>query len=341
MISSNDFLKNQKSDRSFVAPWERIGIDVTEARTIKQVAKIAGLDYQVAKLPNQHHLPSGNIIVSEESFYTFRKDNETILGPRLGKNYHPLQNTEALSILDDLVKKGGMKPIKAGVLEGGAVAFVVCKQPNQIVVSENDLVDQYIVLVNGHDGKVPICAFFMNVREICTNGLQLFECTSKYKIRHTESAKDRLAAAMKIMGITTKNADKMQVVYNELAQINIGTRTFQEYLGNVFFDDHEIKNLQGGRSYEDVISARKRNVLSAVANFSENGIGQAEARPGSAWWAYNAITGYFHHQAPYRSDEARFEHLVWSESNKVMEKALYLAKEPNRIKSLGSSFSVN
>ena len=51
--------------------WQVIGTTIAKNATSAEAITQAGLDYEVMKRPNLHALPSGNNIVSENSFYIF------------------------------------------------------------------------------------------------------------------------------------------------------------------------------------------------------------------------------------------------------------------------------
>lgn len=79
----------------------------------------AQIAYRVGKFPNSHHLPSGRIITSENSFYTARLDTEDILGDKLGADYTVIQNVDAFTFFDNIAGKEDIKYETAGALGNG------------------------------------------------------------------------------------------------------------------------------------------------------------------------------------------------------------------------------
>src|SRR5690606_32553824 len=113
----------------------------------------AGLDFRVMKHPNLHALPSGNTIISDNSFYTFRTDTEAILGDKIGRDYEVVQNIDAFSFFDSIVGgKGGIQYETAGALGYGETIFITAKLPDYIRVGKDDLIDKYLFLTSTHDG---------------------------------------------------------------------------------------------------------------------------------------------------------------------------------------------
>lgn len=327
----------QRGSAAFVSlkneAWHGLGIIVENEMSVADALKLGNLDFEVAKLPNRHHLPTGEIITSDTSFFTYRTDTNFVLGDRLGKSYEVVQNAEALGVVDALVSDSGLVVETAGSLRNGCTVFMCLRLPENINVGGTDTVKQYLIIATGHDGNTPILAYFSNVRVVCNNTLQMSfrDATKKHSIRHTRSASDKLNEALRIMGLATKNQKIVAEQYNRLAEIKMQQDQFWNYVGNVFFSPAEIKSLREGKRPQEVISTRKSNTVNKVLQFAQTGIGQKEANPGSAWWGYNAVTGYFSHLAKHDNPEARMESLLFGSAADTMERALVLAAEPEKI----------
>lgn len=327
----------QRGTAAFVSlkkeAWHGLGVIIENEMSVSDALKLGNLDFQVEKLPNRHHLPTGEIITSDSSFFTYRTDTNFVLGDRLGKTYEVVQNEEALGVVDSLVSDGGLVVESAGSLRNGCTVFMCLRIPENIVVGSADQVKQYLIIATGHDGNTPILAYFSNVRVVCNNTLQMSfrDATKKHSIRHTRSAGQKLDEALKLMGLVTKNQKVVADQYNRMAEVKLSQDQFWNYVGNVFMSPAEIKSLQDGKRAAEVISTRKQNTINQVLRFANTGIGQKDANPGSAWWAYNAITGHFTHNARHDDAEARMESLLFGSAADTMEKALVLASSPEKI----------
>ena len=65
------------------AAWHGLGTTKTSGHiTLDDCLEDGGLKFIVNKAANSHHLPSGRIVTSTESFFTYRTDNETVLGDK-------------------------------------------------------------------------------------------------------------------------------------------------------------------------------------------------------------------------------------------------------------------
>jgi hypothetical protein len=72
--------------------WQVLGKTITKCKTSAEAIQEAGLDFEVLKRPNIHPLPSGNNIISDNSYFTFRTDTEAVLGDKIGRDYEVVQN---------------------------------------------------------------------------------------------------------------------------------------------------------------------------------------------------------------------------------------------------------
>lgn len=343
-------LDHQRGTAAFVTlkaeAWHGLGVTVQDEMSVSDALRLGNLDFQVAKLPNRHHLPDyqdrfgewvrGEIMTSDTSFFTYRTDTNHILGDRLGKTYEVVQNEEALGVVDALVQEGGMVVETAGSLRNGATVFMCCRLPEDIMVGGADRVKQYLVIATGHDGNTPILAYFTNVRVVCNNTLQMSfrDATKKHSIRHTRNAGDKLNEALRLMGLAVKNQVVVAEQYTRMAEAKLSQDQFWNYVGNVFMSPAEIKALQDGKKAAEVISTRKQNTINQVLQFAATGIGQREAGQGSAWAAYNSVTGHFTHNARHDNAEARMEGLLFGSAADTMERALVLASQPEKIQPL-------
>lgn len=319
--------------------WHGLGKVSTEPiTTLKQALELGQLDYTVEIAPNAHHIPNpkgpefaAQIVVSNNSFFTYRTDTNGILGDKLGAQYTPVQNEEALAIVEGLISEG-CRIETAGALSGGARAFICVELPEQIKVNGTDEVRQFAVIACGHDGSMGILAYFTNTRVVCSNTLQasFSGAVQKRSIRHTANAKSKIEEAGRLMKIAIQNKETVQIGYQKLADTPMIEQRFFDYVGNLFFSTEEIKEMQSGKRAKEVVSTRKINVVNDILNYYERGVGQQEIK-GTAWGAYNAITGYYSNVKRYSSAEARMDALLFETGANTMSKALQLASSPGEI----------
>lgn len=186
--------------------WHNLGVVLDKCPTSAEAIRHAGLDYEVLKVPVFCTPENKQPVVIADKYATYRKDNGSVLGI-VGDRYTIIQNRDAFTFFDEIVGEGAAIYETAGCLGNGEVIFITAKLPDYIKVGNNDLIEQYLFLTSSHDGSGAIQVAFTPIRIVCNNTLNfaLQNCTNKLTIRHTESAKARLAQAHKVMGCTSSN----------------------------------------------------------------------------------------------------------------------------------------
>lgn len=327
--------------------WHGIGIikDSISTEDAKQV-----IDYTVVKAPNHHIIPiedgkSHKTIISTDSFFTYRSDVNKVLGTKLGKDYTVLQNTEILTIVEEILQKGTTTIETAGVIDEGKKAFVCLNTNKTISVGSNDIIKQYVLIATSHDGSMGIMATPTNIRVVCNNTLSaaLRNAHGATKIRHTANANSRLYEAMKVLKLIEDNSAINEDTYNEMQNTVISKEQMFDYFGSIFFTKDEITQFQQGKKADEVISTRKQNILTEVLNFANNGVGQSLAMEGedhTLWSAYNAVTGYVTRRK-YSSLNDRANSMMFGSSAQLIHDAGVLAANPSKIVSISQKIIPN
>ncbi len=290
--------------------WHGLGQIVSDYPTSAEAIKFAALDYKVLKLPNQHHLPNGETKVSNSSYFTYRTDNYEILGDKLGVEYEVVQNTDAFTFFDSIVEgDNGILYETAGSLGKGERIFITAKLPDYIRVGYDDLIEKYLFLTTSHDGSGSITAAFTPVRIVCNNTLNaaLNNMTNCIKIRHTQSAQDKLKQAHKVMGISNSLSEELSEIFNRWAKVRITDKEVLKLIQQAMAPSKEVlENVLAGK--EDEHSTYFNNVCSSVCEYAFAGHTQQTATTkGTLFGAYNAITGYFQNVKEFKNEESKLK----------------------------------
>lgn len=338
------------------APWA-IGKDVSDCKSSAEVMHKAGLDFIVDKCDLMARMPFGinrNNSVNELAgefardgkiyreligFYaTYRADTSLPLG-LVKEKYQVVQNSDAFKFFDDAIGPGMARWDKAGILGDGRKIYLSAKLPVETRVGD-DLIDNYLVFSNSHDGTSSVNIMFTPIRVICTNMLNsgLKSADAYIRIRHTESAKQKLQRGAEILRIACKHATTVQEYYNSLLKVKMSDKEVMEYLANLQLTEKEKEllldydNVNGYkklilRDYRTMevtgISQRKANQIANMFEYYCDGIGQKHIA-GTAWGAYNAVTGFYCNVANLEG-EKRVESLLYGGANSNMIKALNAA----------------
>lgn len=293
--------------------WHGLGQIVEGYPNSREALKLAGLDYEVVKLPNIHRLQDGSEIISDTSFFTTRKDTGAILGDRLGADYKIVQNVDAFTFFDSIVGGDGIMYETAGALGKGEKVFITAKLPDYIRVGNDDLIEGYIFLSTSHDGSGSITAAFTPVRIVCQNTLNaaMHNCSNQIRIRHTDSADQRLKEAHKIMGLSNKLTEQLDGIFNEWAKVRITDKQVMQLIQQAMAPSKEVlANVRKGE-FEELSTAFKNICDNAFMYAMSSPTQQTETTKGTLFGAYNAVTGYFQNVKEYKEQEDKLNSIMF------------------------------
>ncbi len=108
----------------------------------------------------------------------------------------------------------------------GERIFITAKLPGYIKVGKDDLIEKYLFLTTSHNGYGSITAAFTPIRVVCNNTLHaaLNNLTNCVKIRHTQSAQERLKQAHQVMGISNVLSNQLDGIFNRWANVRISDK---------------------------------------------------------------------------------------------------------------------
>lgn len=323
--------------------WHNLGQIVEQAQTSEEAIKLAGLDFKVGLAPlyagveavTKEGAKEGNIIIAERGthdtsyskaaivpnrFATYRTDTDAVFGV-VGSRYEVVQNTQAFDFFDEIIGTKEAIFETAGALGGGETIFVTAKLPSYIKVGKDDI-EKYLLFTMSHDGSSSIQIMFTPIRVVCNNTLQaaLQAGRGKLCIRHTASVHDKLKIANKALGITNQLSDELTGIFGQLAQTTITDKQVENYFKVVFLTKQQLVDLANGES----LSSRQSNILQSVSKYYHAGVGQKEII-GTAWGAYNAVTGYFQNVKKFSDSEGRITSNLLGANYNTMQDALVKA----------------
>lgn len=309
-------LENKNGKTSFASTqiaWHGLGQIVKDQMTAKQAIELAGLDYEVIKVPVFANVPNVGQFEVPEKFATLRSDTNVPLGI-VGSRYEIVQNRDAFGFFDSIVGADMAMYETAGVLGIGERVFITAKMPDFIrIAGTDDLTEVYVILTSSHDGSGAVVAAVTPIRIVCANTLRLGlkQAVNKVSIRHTASAKTNLENAHKLLGISHNYISELNECLNVLAKKSVTDSQVKQLVEKLFVSEKED-------------STRIKNIREAVMTSYFMGVGQ-ENILGTGFGFINGVTHYLSHVKSYTNESNKFESLVGDgTSSKIADKALDL-----------------
>jgi len=325
-------------------PWHGLGTKLDQVATAEEAIAAAQLDWEVKSIPVYTHNLKGQMMAIASKRAIQRQSDGKVLSV-LGPDYIPIQNREAFNFFDTVVGSKAAKYETAGSLDGGKRIWILAKVDGTISI-KGDPVDQYLLLCNGHDGKMAVKMFFMPVRVVCQNtlaaaGAERFKPENKadmFYSRHTSGTTDRWEVARDILGITVAYYKDFTEMAISLAEQPFNMKDMPKLLATTFKMPKLLPaafGTTGSIRPEDVvkaeISTRKANAMAYVASLMSTGKGLNEKGiRGTKWAAYNAVVEYVDYGRKYGgADPAshRLNNVWWGQGAQMKQRALnYLVK---------------
>ena len=299
-LEINDWMFSARGIR----PWHGIGEVIQEAPTSEDAIKIAKLDWQVVQEPV--YMRDGTEV--ENLYLNLREDTKDVLGVVRGR-YNIIQNQESFQFVDNIIQNS--KGIEcryetAGSLFNGKRVFMLVKLPEVNILG--DEVENYLFFSNSHDGSSGLMAGISNIRVVCNNTLQMAEKGAQrlWKIKHTQSIKDRQMEAEKALGLALTYNDRIKEDAEKMALKRID----EEKFFRTFFAELKLSEKNAEKTLvqlRDIYTGKND-----LQNFR-----------GSAWGMYNAVADWVSNSEPLRHTETlnQWKMAGFMDGYKMLEKA--------------------
>ncbi|HEV7205669.1 MAG TPA: DUF932 domain-containing protein [Jatrophihabitans sp.] len=307
---SHELEQHPDGSTAFVAghnqdAWHRLGTVLPAGLTAHDVMTYAHLGgWDVRKREIQTSLIGTDGVTStviDSKYVTVRTNPvtgiEEIIGQAtghagiVGETYTPFQNEALVEYLQTMTDESGAFLDTAGSMRGGADVFVTMKLPNTMLVGGVDVLDVNIAILNNHTGNRAITGLITPTRIVCANTQRaaLANAKASFKIRHTETAADRVQQARDQLGLTWKYLAEFETQAERMINEALSEAEFRRVCDEIWKQPTETatgrsKTLAGNRT-----QALDQLFLDADTN--------ANIR-GTRWAGYQAITEYLDHTAP-------------------------------------------
>jgi len=296
------------------APWHNLGTELVNVATAREAIEAAGLSYTVAKKPLGDMVKPNHPADVSDLWAIVRTDTGDVLGI-VGDSYEPIQNSDAFTFFDNLVRTNEAVYETAGVIGRGERVWILATLPGFIRVRGKDVVNKYVLLTNSHFGGSPVCAKLTPIRVACNNTLTgAHQRTSEVHFRHTRNANENLAQAATLLGLSYSAYRQLNITFNRMALRMISEKELLDYVRALAPDNEEGED-----------NARTKEIRDKVLCLHESGQGSSLAR-GTLWGAYNSVTEYTDHLMVDVDPTKRLESIWFGRGEQLKVKAFQLAQ---------------
>jgi len=268
---------------------------------------------------------------------TLRTDNNDTLGI-VGKGYGIVQNSKAFDFMDFIKEASGSEPVieSYGALGYGERMFITATLGEDSYLNPNDAIKNYVVFTNSHDGSGGVMAFFTPIRVICQNTLNMAirGCANKVVFKHTSKVDERLdwtiernrKIAAELFSKSVKFSDKFMERMLGLKEETITAEYARDFVGKLCLTAPAFelwKKADFKADHVEEISTRTKNIMAALTDSIEHGVGQ-EYNRGTKVWLLNGVTTYLQNEKNWKSQEDKFNAMMFGSAQKKVEDAYQL-----------------
>jgi phage/plasmid-like protein (TIGR03299 family) len=271
------------------APWWHGGQELPSHATSREAMEAASLTWRVDR--EILYVKQGDAFVPiTEAVANVRSDTREVLGV-VSPDYSIIQNLQAFQLMDEIVGESAAMYETAGSLNGGRRVWALAKLPKTLHVHD-DVVDQYLLFVTGHDGKQRFLIRFTPVRVVCANTLAVAlgsQTLREVSIVHAANADVRLDAIRKTLGIGHTYFEVFGEQMERLTSKMITSRMFEGFL-------ERVAPIPSGANVQTDAIVRAKSVQETIAYLFREGRGNnLRTAADTAWGAFNAVTEYIDH----------------------------------------------
>jgi len=316
--------ENGFAETAFVGetPWHGLGQAIEQDASIDTWATQAGMDWTVEKTPVQYFGAddSQNLHSFSGQNVLYRSDTKAPLSV-VSDRYHAVQPRDVLEFFRNLVDVGGFKIQVAGTLQGGKKLWALAETGRYADVAKDDTVGGYLLLSTSCDRSLATTARFTSVRVVCNNTLQmaLRKSQSQGVVSFTHLSRfDPVALQSKLMGAVGSFGTFMEMA-NHLQAQQMNAKAAEAFLAALIAPISQVKASAG-----QVVDITKNRTYAKILSLFDGEAKGAEMVGHTKWGMLNAVTEYYDHHLPSRSNDTRLDSAWFGKGDRVKNNALEL-----------------
>jgi phage/plasmid-like protein (TIGR03299 family) len=296
-------------------PWHGLGQELDQNADIDSWKKAAGMDWTIESAPVQFFGAGDN-----QNLHTFegqrilhRSDTKAPLSV-VSTRYKPVQPSEVLEFFRDLVEENGFKLHTAGTLFGGRRMWALAETGKFAEVSKGDGIGGFLLLSTSADKSLATTARFTTIRVVCNNTLSAAtagENATAVSFTHSrefdhELMRERLGAAVNSFGAFMDAAKFMQA---QKLSYERASAIIKKLVVPAYAETKENYDPENNRIYKSIIK------------LFDGGAKGYELTGMTNWGLMNAVTEYYDHHTPARTDDARLNNTWFANGQAIKQQA--------------------
>jgi len=295
-------------------PWHKLGQELEEGASIEQWQVAAGMDWSIERSPVRFNAQGNDQIYSGQSVL-YRSDDNTPLSV-VSNRYKPVQPREVLGFFRDLVAENGFKIHTAGTLMGGKRMWALAETGKFGEVCKGDGIGGFLLLSTSCDKTLATTARFTTVRVVCNNTLTAAVNRDVNQVSFSHIQQFDHVAVKAQLGNAVESFGSFMEMAKVLQKAKLSAQEAKEFVGFLVSTSVQLADEE-----YDVTTNRAYKKILALFNEEAKGI---ELVGHTKWGMVNAVTEYYDHFNPTRSDDARLNSAWFGAGERAKNQALDL-----------------
>lgn len=305
--------ENGYAEMAFVGklPWHGLGQSLDQNASIDEWRKAAGFDWTIEQTPALFKpTDKDEPLVVPSRYVQYRSDNGMPLSV-VSERYKPVQPHEVLEFFRDLVEESGFRLHTAGSLFGGRRLWALAETGRYGEVVSGDGIGGFLLLSTSCDKTLATTARFTSVRVVCNNtlGLATAEKSNVVSFSHLRHFDHQLMKEK--LGATVASFDAFMEMSKYLQKQRLQQDQARDFVAKILdlpmLEENKIKE---SRPFKRIMEL-----------FNGNAKG-ADIVGDTKWGLLNAVTEYWDHHQPSRTDDARLNSTWFGIGESMKNKAV-------------------
>ncbi len=225
------------------AAWHKLGTVIDEPMPIVEAAQLAGLDFNVVKIPMMISWPpdetdpekitifdSGKVALTREPT---ADDPEPRVFGVASDQFEIVQNMDMARLLEPLNERWPIETM--GSLKYGAVTFMTLMTGEFDVAGEQ--VNKHLLISNGHDGTRGFNIKDVRTRVVCDNTLQAAEGESSlldFSLRHVTGVQVEASWHLDLIGKLEKQSVETDELMQKMGETELEDQVLESMIDAAF-----------------------------------------------------------------------------------------------------------
>ena len=295
-------------------PWHKLGQELEEGASIEQWQVAAGMDWSIERSPVRFNAQGNDQIYSGQSVL-YRSDDNTPLSV-VSNRYKPVQPREVLGFFRDLVAENGFKIHTAGTLMGGKRMWALAETGKFGEVCKGDGIGGFLLLSTSCDKTLATTARFTTVRVVCNNTLTAAVNRDVNQVSFSHIQQFDHVAVKAQLGNAVESFGSFMEMAKHLQKAKLSAQEAKDFVSFLVATSVQLADEE-----YDVTTNRAYKKILALFNEEAKGI---ELVGHTKWGMVNAVTEYYDHFNPTRSDDARLNSAWFGAGERAKNQALDL-----------------